>query len=112
MFKYKKLILAFCAIILLCSICLCSCSRFYRGYDTHWIIGKTSAEIQERYGEFDYWFAPKPSDGLCCNMMCGYIVKEKYDSFVFYSWELILAIWFDSDGVAYKLEKDYPYPYA
>ena len=45
--KKRKILLALLCLGFLLPLCLSGC-----GYDEEWIIGKTSAEIQERYGTF------------------------------------------------------------
>lgn len=41
------------------------------------VIGLTSLEIEEKYGEFDYRTSEKGEDGLYTNARCGYTLKKK-----------------------------------
>ena len=38
---------------LLIVVCLCGCRKNYI-YDARWIVGKTSSQITEKYGKFDF----------------------------------------------------------
>ena len=76
-------------------------------YNKEWMIGKTSKQIQARYGKFDYVTEDKDEYGLYKNCRCGYGLKvgarEKYtgdpepDEYLF--------VYFDENGVAYKVKK-------
>ena len=93
-----------CAILLLlcalCLSCLTSCSR----YDEDWILGKTSSEIVEKYGEFDLCFGGTElrADGNYYDGACGYVTKE-IDPEIYPSDEYYM-IYFDEEGKAYKVE--------
>ena len=93
-----------CTVLLLlctlCLFCLTSCSR----YDEDWIIGKTSSEIVEKYGEFDLCFGKTElrADGNYYNGACGYMTK-KIDPGIYPSDEYYM-IYFDEEGKAYKVE--------
>ena len=70
--KVKTLCLLFPLIIIIVSST--DCSMEYE-YDPDWIIGKTSAQIIEKYGEFDRaQGSPSQSDGLYRNCVCSYII--------------------------------------
>ncbi len=94
----------FVLLLFLCALCLTSCSR----YDEDWIIGKTSSEIVEKYGEFDLCFGKTElrADGNYYNGACGYVTKisrsilgmETYPSDEYY------MIYFNEEGKAYKVE--------
>ncbi len=82
-------------LLLLCFSILCfssGCSGRYREKD---IIGKTSDQIIEIYGQFDCITMPASQDGLYRNCRCGYSIKE----------ELLFFIFFDENGIAVKCEE-------
>lgn len=90
----------FILLLFLCALYLTSCSR----YDEDWIIGKTSTEIVEKYGEFDLCFGKTElgADGNYYNGACGYMTK-KIDPEIYPSDEYYM-IYFDEEGKAYKVE--------
>lgn len=70
--KVKTLCLLFPLLIII--VFSTDCSMEYV-YDPDWIIGKTSAQIIEKYGEFDRaQGTPSQSDGLYRNCVCSYII--------------------------------------
>lgn len=101
----------------LCVLCLLSvvftslfaCGN--HGYELDWIIGKNSAEVQERYGDFDIADAEfddegayRNQDGLYRTYRCGYILKEKRVGPLGTTPETILLIFFDHNGIATDAE--------
>ena len=93
----KKII---CAVLLFTLLLtLCACKENTGIYDPNWIIGKTSLEIEERYGEFYHLGYRRPSDGLFRSTQCHYLLKEK--PMFFGDVELtFFSISFDENGVA------------
>ena len=79
-------------------------------YDKEWIIGKTSLEIEARYGEFDLCENIRSPDGLYRNSNCGYMTKEGKAGFFGTPPDKFLSIYFDSNGIAYKIKENYPRP--
>ena len=78
-------------------------------YDDNWIIGKTSKEIEERYGVFDTNENDISEDGLYRNTRCGYITAENIKDFWGSSHpDEFYMIHFDKNGIAYKITKEYP----
>lgn len=77
-----------------------SCTK--NPYDTEWIIGKTSAEIEERYGEFYQCSMPVSEDGLYRNCRCSLVIKERRVGFLGTDPAEVLSISFDENGIAYK----------
>ena len=66
------------------------------GYDEEWMIGKTAAQIQERYGEFDDTF--EPVDGA---IVCGtYRLSDSDYGKDYYDWKDRVKIYFDKSGTA------------
>lgn len=76
-------------------------------YDKEWMIGKTSKQIQARYGKFDYATEDKDEDGLYKDCRCIYNLKvgatEKYTGDP--EPDEYLYVDFDENGVAYKVHK-------
>lgn len=89
-------------ILLLLSLLLLLCSCNKNPYDTEWIIGKTSAEIEERYGAFYQCSMPVSEDGLYRNCRCSLVIKERRVEFLGTDPAEVLAISFDENGIAYK----------
>jgi hypothetical protein len=97
--KKRKILLALLCLCFLLPLCLSGCSG--HSYDTDWIIGKTSAEIEEKYGAFETTFSYEPSeDGLYKNAQCGYYYLDHIDLLGNDSNEMIFVIRFNKDGVA------------
>ena len=90
--------------ITLCIAALAGCSD--SRYDIDWIIGKTSAEVIDKYGEFDCTYMPVGEDGLY-RSKCGYTVKKPRRGFLGTSPEVLLFISFDENGIAIDCEEGY-----
>ena len=88
--------------ITLCLAALAGCSD--NRYDVDWIIGKTSAEVIVKYGEFDCTYMPAGEDGLY-RSKCGYTIKDPQRGFLGTSPEVLLFISFDENGIAVDCEK-------
>lgn len=74
-------------------------------YDDEWIIGKTSKEIEEKYGAFEIRQAEAEEDGLYHSTGCGYHLERGYDFFGHRKQpEKHYVISFDQNGIAYKTE--------
>lgn len=69
-------------------------------YDEDDYIGKTSQEIIEQFGEFDYAPTPPDNNGIYKNCRCGYTIEESEQGFLGRSEEVLLFISFDENGVA------------
>lgn len=94
------------ALILTLGLSLFGCG----GYDEDFVMGKTSQEIIERYGDFDYLEYSdvdgySEEGGLYRNCKTGYVTKTEKGEAVEY-----FAISFDENGIAYKVEKNYTGP--
>ncbi len=96
-------------VFILISITGCSFFRidYSYKYDEEWIIGKTIEEVTEKYGEF-YRFGPgeslrdypNSSMGLYLTKADNY--KEAYNRYI--------AIYFDENGIARIVKKNYFIP--
>lgn len=105
----KKTILA---ILLLIVLCFTGCDsknleadfdylyNRYLKYDVDWMMGKTSKEIIEQYGQFDMISNYPDEDGLYKNVICGYTLRERTPGFLDAIEEKILFIYFDENGIA------------
>ena len=97
----RKLIVATLVFLLLCLLCGCALAS---RYDEKWIIGKTSAQVMERYGAFDQCGMPADSDGLYKNCRCSLVIIPKRVGFLGTTPPKVLAISFDEKGIAYETE--------
>lgn len=80
-----------------CMVIMSSCST----YDNNFIIGKTSSEIEEKYGDFDYTSNPQNlRDGNYFKCKCAYKTKEEKVGFLGTDPAEYYAIVFDEDGIA------------
>ena len=100
------------AMVLLNLFSLCSCGGKYK-YDKEWILGKTSSEIEERYGEFDR----KPrqgsiyeKDGNYYNAQAGYLLKEERVGYLGTDPAEYYMIWFDEYGQAVGVDEEWSDP--
>ena len=102
----------FCFLLIGVTISLYACSsQIVAGkYDKDWIIGKTSSEIEERYGKFDLCNNSKQinESGNYYNTRCGYMTKQ-WSPYATAKDEFFM-ICFDEDGVAYEFKENYPRP--
>ena len=92
----KKYLTTAFACTLLC-LALVSCSSRYHKKD---VLGKTSAEIINLYGPFDFMTMDTSEDGLYRSCRCGYTIKEARAGFFGTSDEEMFFIVFDEDGIA------------
>ena len=98
-------------LILLSFIIVTCCSCVDEKYDKKWIIGKTSSEIEERYGKFDILLNDeKDENGNYINEGCGYLTKKARTGFLGTDPDEFLIIYFDENGVAYKIKENFPRP--
>ena len=90
---------------LACVLCLSACSTHYdennihRLYDADWIVGKTPAEIQRKYGEFDrtYMLDTGEDVGAYYVNYDGGPLDASYIHDTYF-------VFFDEDGVALRAE--------
>ncbi len=71
-------------------------------YDEKWIIGKTSKEIEEKYGIFQGTSDLRNKEGLFCNAVCSYELQEKRVGYLGTSPPINFSIYFDDKGIAVK----------
>ena len=114
----KRLLL--CVGIIVCVLMLCitiplminKCTK--PQYNEKWIIGKTSDEVQERFGEFDGSRSRHPLkypeycvDGDYKYAVCYYITKPSRVGYFGTDPEERFSIIFDEKGVAIKTSKGF-----
>ena len=110
--KKKHIIVTLCFVLLimLTLINLVSCTK--TKYDKDWILGKTSSEIEEKYGSFHS--APTSSDskkdGNYFNCSCFYLIREERVGFFGTDPAMYYRIYFDSDGKAYDVREKWFVP--
>lgn len=98
MMKYtKKLLLLWLLLIFILS----GCGKKFNSDD---YIGKTSADIIEEYGDFDYVLEDTDPEGLYKSTKCGYTYREKKVGFLGTSEEEFFFIHFNERGIAYKCD--------
>lgn len=109
--KEEMTVKRLCLLLLICAL-LCSmsgCRRF--DYDPDWIIGKNSAEIQKRYGAFDFCNAEASDDGLVRDCVATYYIrKDAKQLFGDPLPDIKFHIWFDETGIAYKAYRREDFP--
>ncbi len=115
----KRPFLCFCVIIcvflvLIITIPLMINRSTKPQYNEEWIIGKTSDEIQERFGEFDGSYSSHPLkypeycfDGDYKNAVCYYITKPARVGFLGTDPEERFEIVFDKNGFATSASEQY-----
>ena len=99
----KKKILSLCLIVSL-MFALFGCASDWR-YNKEWMLGKTSKQIQARYGEFDTHTKEVSEDGLYRDCKCGYYVNADAKQMIGGDPEppVYLYIKFDVNGIAYDV---------
>jgi len=90
--------LILCAVLVLFSACT------HQSFDAEWIIGKTSAEIEERYGPFDRLGMEYQKDGLLYNTDAGYVISESRTTWHGRTTETLFVVHFNEDGIADRCE--------
>ncbi len=98
---HKKLV-AFILLVCLFAMLFSACSK--HPYDEEWILGKTSAEIEAKYGSFDRQGNYRQEDGKFYSCRVGYIIKESRVSFFGRTTEELFIIHFNAEGIAYSCE--------
>ena len=92
---------------------LAGCNLVYRDnkfviFSEKKIVGRTSQEIREKYGFFDYSSKLPEAPGLWRNCCCGYLINEGVrDAFGEPEPPMLFMIYFDENGVAYKCTNEY-----
>ena len=90
-------------LLALTAVILTGCAKYHERD----FIGKTSVQIIETYGEFDYTGMPADADGLYRNCRCGYTIQETEVGFLGTEPEVLIFFIFDSNGIVVGCEKGY-----
>lgn len=72
-------------------------------------IGRSSQEIREKYGKFDY-LSLQDAPGLWRTCWCGYKICDKYGGFFGTDYPLYFMIYFNEEGIATKCKYKIMYP--
>ncbi len=105
--RCKRMCLVSVFLLMLVLPLLTACSR----YDEEWIIGKTSSEIEERYGSFDYIMENEQfPDGSESCRRCAYLIKKERVGFFGTDPTEYFLIVFDADGKAQSIESPWYVP--
>ena len=67
------------------------------------VLGKTSAEIEELYGEFDNSGMRRGEDGLFRSTRCSYIAIPERITFMGTTPPWVISISFDANGIAWRV---------
>lgn len=94
-----KKMYALLAILLMVVFCLSGCNKV--DFDDDEIVGLTSSQIIEKYGDFDRKQGSIESDGLYHDCACGYLVSKEKKDFLGTTPPKYYMIYFDNDGIAY-----------
>jgi hypothetical protein len=94
----KKYVIAF--VILAVVVLLCFCVWNNSRFDESDVIGLTSAEIIEKYGDFDRTEGTPDADGLYRNCRCDYLIREKKVGFLGTTPPEYFMIYFNDVGIA------------
>lgn len=70
--------------------------------NVNWIIGKNSAQIQEKYGKFENLMMSPSPDGLYRDTCCSYYVWEGRNGWFLNYPPMMFSIRFDENGIAYE----------
>lgn len=109
-----KRLFAFMMVLIMGCLSMVSCSfdNAYssKNYNKEWMIGKTSSEIEIKYGEFDICLNEEKIGSNYCNTGCGYLTKKQENGVFGTKSDEFIMIYFDENGKAYKIVEDYPRP--
>lgn len=100
--KPLKVLLCIVVVVALLGALTFAIYKRIRPYDPEDFIGLTSAEIVEKYGEFDAQRAYSGKNNLYYKGACGYIVAEAQVGFLGTEPPKYFMIYFDENGIAYK----------
>lgn len=95
----KKLYLVI-TLLLAAAVLLSGCAKEKFKEDDERIIGLTSLQIVEKYGDFDRKLKKPDKNGLYVNCSCGYLISEKKVGFLGTTPPKYFMIVFDYKGVA------------
>lgn len=94
----NKRLLLLCMVLFVVVFSSSACTQ--HRYDEEWIIGKTSAEIEARYGSFDRLGMEYQEDGLLYSCRAGYVIRESRTTFLGQTTEKLFVVHFNDKGIA------------
>lgn len=97
----------FVKVFIICGLSLISLVGCNKKYNKEDFIGKTSIEIVNEFGIFDYTGMPIEYDGLFKSCQCGYTIDEAKKGYLGTSSEVLYIITFDENGIAIYCEEGY-----
>jgi len=86
------------AVLLAVMFCVSGCSKVQYTEDD--IVGFTSSEIVEKYGDFDRKQGTPDAKGLYRDCACGYLITEAKTNFFGTTPPEYFMIYFDENGIA------------
>lgn len=93
-----KKVYAVSALLFVFLFCFSGCGKDRFKEDD--ILGSSSLEIMDRYGDFDRAQSSPDGDGLYRDCACGYLVTEAKKGFLGTTPPEYFMIYFDEDGIA------------
>ncbi len=93
----KKALLLFVTVFVIV-LCISGCAE--KPYTEESIIGLSSAEIVEKFGDFDRKQGEPDNRGLYCDCACGYLISEAKAGFFGATPPEYFMIYFDENGIA------------
>ena len=105
----KIALIVIAGLALIVGITLACCQYNYLKYKNDYlefrdnVLGKTSAEVEQIYGKFDWHGMPRGENGLFQNCQCYYIVIEERVGYLGTEPPYIMVVNFDQNGVAYSV---------
>ena len=79
-------------------LCFSSCGTKYK-YDADEVVGLTSIQVVEKYGDFD-WKGYPNAEGLYCDGRCGYLITPASKGLFGSPYPEYFMIYFNENGVA------------
>lgn len=105
----KVFLICVLVVVVIVGIALVCCQFRYLKYKNEYmkfkesVIGKTSAQVQEMYGEFDHYSMHPCEDGLFRYTECSYTVIEAKVGYLGTTPPWVISIGFDGNGVAVRV---------
>lgn len=91
-------------ILILCAVLISFSACTHHSFNAEWIIGKTSAEIEARYGSFDRLGNECQEDGLLYSANAGYVIIESRTTWHGKTTETLFVVHFNEYGIADRCE--------
>ena len=75
-------------------------------YNEKWILGKTTEQVVERYGDFIRYVPTRSTDGQIQYYIASYTLKPRKVGFLGTYNGVLFSIKFDKDGIAFECYKE------